>query len=173
MMLSLLLPMLCVSSMNCENVFVSFSNTNGDACHKNVSFAVALVLVLRGTDRDRRPTTTGRRGRSINAGHMDETCVAVMLHESALKDVTGLPFESELEKVTDMSASHSQKRLELHWPRHCFWRAGARGAGHRAPVILNNGGTRPQRLLWRDLFSLELMHTLSPTPPHNGTASLS
>ena len=60
-----LLQTLSVSSVNCENVIVT-SSTKGDACHNDVSVALALVWGLRGIARARRSTATGRPGRCTN-----------------------------------------------------------------------------------------------------------
>ena len=53
---------------------------------------MALVLALQGTTRARRTLATGRLGRYTRTGHMEVNYVAVMPCESALEDVTGLPY---------------------------------------------------------------------------------
>ena len=77
------------SSLNRENVFVTFSNTNGDSCHHDVSFVVALVLPLE--------VPPGLAAQILGTW----TRLAVMPYESAIEDVTGLTHEFELAKVTE------------------------------------------------------------------------
>ena len=104
------------SSLNRENVFVNFSNTNGDSCHHDVSFVVALVLPLE--------VPPGLAAQTLGTW----TRLAVMPCESAIEDVTGLTHEFELAKVTEtpcyfpfvkVHRLSELKRLVTH-PLHSF-----------------------------------------------------